>query len=340
MSDARIIPIDGQQPRRRASKPRTAPRVRPTPVVVEPGRRPVDEDVADGATTDADAAASGAASSLDAKVASTLAFLRRRITGDYPVDDFGYDAELTDKVLLAWLRPVYKHWFRIETRGLENVPTDGGALIVANHSGTIAIDSVMTQLALLDHHPARRALRMLGADLVFSTPVVSEFARKTGATVACNADAERLLGRGEVVGVWPEGFKGVGKPFSERYKLQRFGRGGFVAAALRAKVPIIPVSIVGAEEIYPIIGNLKTLARLVGVPYVPITPTFPWLGPLGLIPLPSKWIIEFGEPIPTDDYPDGAAEDPMLVFNITDQVRETIQHTLYRLLMQRRSVFF
>ena len=250
------------------AKPRTAPRVRPT-AASRPGRTASRDDIEDGPGADAGAGEPGSASSLDAKVASTLAFLRRRLTGDYPVDDFGYDAELTDKVLLAWLRPVYKHWFRIETRGLENVPSDGGALIVANHSGTIAIDSVMTQLALLDHHPAHRALRMLGADLVFSTPVVSEFARKTGATVACNADAERLLGRGEVVGVWPEGFKGVGKPFSERYKLQRFGRGGFVAAALRAKVPIIPVSIVGAEEIYPIIGNLKTLARLLGLPYVP-----------------------------------------------------------------------
>ncbi len=337
MSGARVIPIDGQQPRRRAAKPKVAP-----PEPEDHSSSAENSEPAETAepTRSPDSESGSTAGSLDAKVASTLSFLRRRITGDYAVDDFGYDAELTDKVLLAWLRPIYKHWFRIETRGLENVPTEGGALIVANHSGTIAVDSMMTQLALLDHHPGHRALRMLGADLVFSTPVLSEFARKSGATVACNADAERLLDRGEVVGVWPEGFKGVGKPFSERYKLQRFGRGGFVAAALRAKVPIIPVSIVGAEEIYPIIGNLKTLARLLGMPYVPITPTFPWLGPLGLVPLPSKWIIEFGEPIPTDDYPDGAAEDPMLVFNLTDQVRETIQHTLYRLLMQRRSVFF
>ena len=101
----------------------------------------------------------------------------------------------------------------------------------------------------------------------------------------------------------------------------------------------MPVAIVGAEEIYPIIGNAKTLARLFNLPYFPITPTFPWLGPLGLVPLPSKWIIEFCEPIRTDDYPDGAADDPMLVFNLTDQVRETIQQTLYRLLVQRRSVF-
>ena len=274
------------------------------------------------------------------KLAALLAFARRRLTGDVQVDEFGFDPELTDKVLLALLRPLYERYFRVEARGLENVPSEGGALLVANHSGTIPLDSIMTQIALLDHHPGHRHLRMLGADLVFSTPIISELARKTGTTLACNADAERLLHRGELVGVWPEGFKGIGKPFSERYKLQRFGRGGFVSAALRAGAPIVPCSIVGAEEIYPIIGNMKTLARLLGLPYVPVTPTFPWLGPLGAIPLPSKWIIEFGEPIPTDGYGLGAADDPMLVFNLTDQVRETIQHTLYRLLMARRSIFF
>jgi 1-acyl-sn-glycerol-3-phosphate acyltransferase len=274
------------------------------------------------------------------KLAGVLAFVRRRLTGDVEIDEFGFDPELTDKVLLAMMRPLYDKYFRVETRGLENVPAEGGALVVANHSGTIPLDSVMTQLALLDHHSGRRHLRMLGADLVFQTPIVGELARKTGTTLACNADAERLLRKGELVGVWPEGFKGIGKPFSERYKLQRFGRGGFVSAALRTQVPIVPCSIVGAEEIYPILGNMKTLARLLGLPYVPVTPTFPWLGPLGAIPLPSKWIIEFGEPIRTDGLGPEAADDPMLVFNITDQVRETIQHTLYRLLMQRRSVFF
>jgi 1-acyl-sn-glycerol-3-phosphate acyltransferase len=199
----------------------------------------------------------------------------------------------------------------------------------------------MTQLALFDHHPAHRHLRMLGADLVFKSPLIAPIARKGGATLACNEDAERLMSDGELVGVWPEGFKGIGKPFSERYKLQRFGRGGFVSAALRTGTPIIPCSIVGAEEIYPMIGNVKTLARLLGMPYLPVTPFFPLLGALGAIPLPSKWIIEFGEPIETAELGGpAAAEDPMLVFNLTDQVRETIQSTLYTLLMQRRSVFF
>jgi len=266
-------------------------------------------------------------------------FVQRRRSGDYEVDEFGFDPDLTENVLMALVRPLYRSWFRVEASGLENIPDDSGALVVANHSGTVAFDSVMTQVALLDDHPAHRHLRMLGANLVFQTPFLGEIARKAGHTLACTPDAERLLERGEIVGVWPEGFKGIGKPFSERYKLQRFGRGGFVAAALRTKTPIVPTAIVGAEEIYPMISDAKTLARLLGLPYFPITPTFPLLGPLGLVPLPSKWFIEFGEPILTDGYPDGAADDPMLVFNLTDQVREQIQQALYRLLMRRPSVF-
>ena len=174
---------------------------------------------------------------------------------------------------------------------------------------------------------------------MFQSPFLGEIARKAGHTLACHPDAERLLRDGEIVGVWPEGYKGIGKPFAERYKLQRFGRGGFVAAALRTRTPIVPTAIVGAEETYPMIANATVVSRLLGLPYFPITPTFPLLGPLGLIPLPSKWFIHFGEPIPTDQYPKNAADDPMLVFNLTDQVREQIQQTLYRLLMQRQSVF-
>ena len=216
----------------------------------------------------------------------------------------------------------------------------GGALLVGNHAGGLwALDAAMTAVSLHDAHPEGRVLRLLAADLVLRTPFLGPAERKTGATLACHADAERLLQAGELVGVWPEGFKGIGKPYSDRYKLQRFGRGGFVSAALRTGVPIVPLSVVGAEEIYPLVGNVTWLARLLGLPYVPVTPLFPWLGPLGLVPLPSKWLLEFGEPIRTDEYDGAAAEDPMLVFNVTDQVRETIQQTLYGLLMKRVSVF-
>ncbi|MEO8328580.1 MAG: lysophospholipid acyltransferase family protein [Candidatus Nanopelagicales bacterium] len=301
---------------------------------------PISSDDGSGAGASDGEESASSNSVWDQRLASALAFVRKRVEGEYQVDEFGFDAELTSDVLVPMLRPLYEKWFRVEVHGIENVPSEGGALIVANHSGTVALDALMTQVALADHHPTHRHLRMLGADLVFSLPVVGQLARRAGHTLACNPDAERLMALGEVVGVWPEGFKGIGKPYSERYKLQRFGRGGFVSAALRAKVPIIPTAIVGAEEIYPIIGDAKLLARLLGLPYFPLTPTFPWLGPLGMVPLPSKWHIEFGEPIDTGTFAEGAADDPMLMFNLTDQVRETIQHALYKLLMQRRSVFF
>ncbi|WP_199905218.1 lysophospholipid acyltransferase family protein [Nocardioides sediminis] len=271
------------------------------------------------------------------RLAELMAFMRRRLTGDYTVDEYGFDPEVTERFLMAALRPIAQKWFRVEVRGVDNIPATGGALVVSNHSGTVPVDGLMTMVAV--HDATGRFLRPLGADLVFKLPVVSSLARRSGATLACSEDAERMLSGGELVGVWPEGFKGIGKPFSERYKLQRFGRGGFVSAALRTGVPIVPLSVVGAEEIYPLVGNIPSLARLLGVPYIPITPLFPWLGPLGMVPLPSKWLLEFGEPIRTDEYDAVEAEDPMLVFDVTDQVRETIQQTLYTLLRERDSVF-
>ena len=158
--------------------------------------------------------------------------------------------------------------------------------------------------------------------------------------MACTSDAHRLLAAGELTAVFPEGYKGLGKHFRDRYKLQRFGRGGFVSAALRTGAPIVPCSIVGSEEIYPMIADVKLLARLFGLPYFPVTPLFPLAGPLGLVPLPSKWHIEFGTPIETTGYDAAAADDPMITFELTDQVRETIQQTLYQLLAGRRNMFF
>lgn len=271
------------------------------------------------------------------RLAEMLAALRKRLAGDYEVDEFGFDRQVTE-ILTHAVQPLAEKWFRLEIRGAENIPERGGALLVANHSGTVPIDAVMTGYAVKS--ATGRDLRPLGADLVFAMPFIGQMSRKVGATLACSEDAERLLTGGELAGVWPEGFKGIGKPFAERYKLQRFGRGGFVSSAMRAGVPIVPVSIVGAEEIYPLIGNVPSLARLLGVPYLPITPFFPLLGPIGLIPLPSKWIIEFGEPIRTDAFEPDSADDPMLLFNVTDQVRETIQQTLYALLVDRGNAFF
>ncbi len=271
-------------------------------------------------------------------VEDVVAFTRTRMSGQYAIDEFGFDPEFTTKVFLPILRPLAQNWFRVEVRGIENLPTTGSALLVSNHAGTMPLDGMVLQSVVYDE--IGRHVRMLGADLIFKTPYSHDFARRTGTTLACQEDAERLLASDQLVAVFPEGFKGLGKPYADRYKLQRFGRGGFVSAAVRAQVPLIPVSIVGSEEIYPLIASAPTLARALGVPYFPITPLFPWFGIFGLIPLPSKWIIQFGEAITTDELSPGAAEDPMVVFNVTDQVRETIQHSLYALLMQRRSAFF
>ncbi|MGN6251874.1 MAG: 1-acyl-sn-glycerol-3-phosphate acyltransferase [Marmoricola sp.] len=320
-----IIPPQG------AARPAVTTQVRP------PAPVPAGIPVADWLAAVAGAARELFGENWEPRLAELLAFVRRRVTGEYAVDEFGFDREITERFLLAALRPVKEKWFRVEVRGAENIPATGGALVVSNHSGTIPVDGLMTAVSIHDH--TGRFLRPLGADLVFRLPFVSQLARMGGTTLACTEDAERMLRGGELVGVWPEGFKGIGKPFSERYKLQRFGRGGFVSAALRTGVPIIPTSVVGAEEIYPLVGNVPSLARLLGIPYIPVTPFFPWLGPLGLVPLPSKWIIDFGEPIRTDEYDDTAADDPMLVFNVTDQVREAIQQRLYTLLMERTSVF-
>jgi 1-acyl-sn-glycerol-3-phosphate acyltransferase len=273
---------------------------------------------------------------FDSSVATGLSFLRRRLTGDYEVDDFGFDPDLTEHIFHPVLRGLYKNWFRTTVSGVSNLPAEGSALIVANHSGTIALDALMLCLAV--HDEADRFMRLLAADLVFRLPWVSELARKSGATLACNPDVDRLLHEGHLVGVFPEGYKGVGKHYSQRYKLQRFGRAGFVSVALRNRKPIIPAAIVGAEEIYPLLGNIKPLARLMGAPYFPITPTFPWLGPLGLVPLPSKWLIRFGEPIDTTPWAD-QADDPAVVFNLADQVRETIQGMLEEMLKERPDPF-
>jgi 1-acyl-sn-glycerol-3-phosphate acyltransferase len=265
-------------------------------------------------------------------------FVRKRVAGDYPVDDFGFDPELR-AVLARLADPLYRSYFRVRALGVNRIPAEGPALIVGNHSGTIALDSLMVNHAVATEHPGQRIVRNMAADLVYRLPLVGPLARKTGNAVACDEDALELLRRGELLGVYPEGFKGVGKGWSERYRLQRFGRGGFVEIALKARAPIVPVAVVGAEEAYPMIGNAKLLAKALGFPYFPVTPTFPLLGPLGLLPFPSKWIIEFGDPISLEEYPRDAVEDPMLVFEIADSIRDRIQQMLLRNLRLRGGAF-
>jgi 1-acyl-sn-glycerol-3-phosphate acyltransferase len=251
-----------------------------------------------------------------------------------------FDPNLTSEVIVPLFRPLYRTWFRVEVIGAANLPAEGAAVVAANHAGGLwALDSVMTAVAVHDETPAQRHLRMLGADLIFRTPGLREIAQLAGVAPARHDDIDRLLREGQLVGVWPEGFRGIGKPFAQRYQLQRFGRGGFVKAAIRAGAPLIPTAIVGAEEIYPVLGTSDALAKALNLPYFPLTPTFPWLGPLGLIPLPSKWLIEFGAPIETASLGPESADDSAVVSALVAQVRTVIAESLVRLLARRGSAW-
>ncbi|WP_343602647.1 lysophospholipid acyltransferase family protein [Mycobacterium sp.] len=347
---AKVIPLHANSghtaARRRAGRRSQAPR-QPSSVRTGPGLRASAEQLAavvrdidrHRSVADVGAQPDAPVNDLARRVAAVADFLRHRLTGDYRVDEYGFDPHFNDAIVRPLLRFFFRSWFRVEVSGIEHLPDTGAALVVANHAGVLPFDGLMTSVAVHDEHPAHRDLRLLAADMVFDLPVIAETARKAGHTMACTADAHRLLAGGELTAVFPEGYKGLGKRFKDRYKLQRFGRGGFVSAALRTKAPIVPCSIVGSEEIYPMLADVTLVARLLGMPYFPITPLFPLAGPVGLVPLPSKWHIAFGEPIPTAGYDVADADDPMVTFELTDQVRETIQQTLYRLLAGRRNIF-
>lgn len=255
------------------------------------------------------------------------------------VDEFGRDAKFTETIrpLLEFL---YTVWWRVEPAGVENVPAEGPALVVANHSGVLPWDGVMITLALRHEHPARRECRMLALDMFALLPFLAPALARTGAVRASQENGERLLRAGELVGVFPEGVKGVGKRYRDRYKLARFGRGGFVRLALRTSAPIVPCAVVGAEEIHPVLAKADWLGRPFGLPYFPITPSFPLLGPLGVVPLPTKWSIDFADPISTAGYGPEAADDPILVNRLSEQVRSVIQRMIAGRLARRRSVWF
>jgi 1-acyl-sn-glycerol-3-phosphate acyltransferase len=220
------------------------------------------------------------------------------------------------------------------------VPARGRALLAANHAGIVPYDGAMIRTAILAEHPHPRHARMLVVDWAFAIPFSNMLLTKTGNVLAHPDNATALLERNELVGVFPEGVKGASKPYRQRYQVKRMGRGGFVQVALRTGAPIIPVAVVGSEEVHPVIADLQPLARLFGLPTLPITPTFPWLGALGLVPLPSKWLIAFGKPIKVSNYGPDAAEDPRLVLELSEQVRDWIQSKLHQLLPRRRTIFY
>lgn len=262
----------------------------------------------------------------------------RRLDGSYQEDEWGFDEEFADLV-----EPVfdflYDTWWRVTPAGVQNVPAHGRALLVSNHAGILPWDGTMIAMSILREHPLPRHPRFLVLNWAFDLPWISVLLRKVGGVVASPYNALRLLEQDQLVAVFPEGVKGAGKDFKDRYRLQRFGRGGFVEIALRTGAPLVPVAVVGSEEIYPKIGELPLLSRLIGAPYFPVTPTFPLLGPLGVVPLPSRWRIEFCEPIDTSGYGPDAASDRALVFELSERVRETIQQKIYENLVKRGPAF-
>lgn len=263
---------------------------------------------------------------------------KRRLRGDYETDEWGMDQEFVDAVIPLFDFMYHKYW-RVTMQGIENVPDEGRALLVSNHSGQLPFDGAMLLVGVLQQHSAARFMRALYASWFPTLPFLSDLLVKVGQVMANDENAQRLLEQDQLVAVYPEGYKGVGKLYKDRYHLARFGRGGFVRVALKTKAPLIPVAVVGAEETYISLHKSETLAKLIGFPYFPISPTFPLLGPLGLIPLPTKWYIDIGEPIPTDGYPDGSENNLMLVSQLTDQIRDTIQEMLNARLRQRKSIF-
>jgi len=255
------------------------------------------------------------------------------------VDEFGLDAVYEER-----MRPfatfLYEKYFRVDTVGVENIPRNGRCLVVANHSGTLPLDGWMLRTAVRLRHADARDLRWLVEDYVYHLPFAGAFIGRVGGVRACQENAERLLASGSLVAVFPEGVKGIGKLYRERYKLQRFGRGGFIRLCLRTGTPLVPCAIIGAEEASPMLHRDERVSKALGLPYLPVTPTFPLLGPLGLVPAPTKWKIVFGELVSFDGYSPEAADDPVLVGRLADRVRAGIQSMLEAALGERKSVWF
>ena len=250
-------------------------------------------------------------------------------------DPFGLDHEFRARVI-SLFRFVFEYYWRIEVSGIENVPASGPALVVANHSGAIPADAFMLAMALELRHPQQRCLRVLFDKFVDALPFIGDLYRRLGGVTASLANAESLLERGELVGLFPEGIAGVEKRFTERYRLRPF-KTGTARLSVRTGSPIVPVAIVGAEEAYPVVARLYRAGRLVGLPWIPVTPLFPVCGLAGALPLPSKWAMHFGPPI-VPPPADGRSEDER-VAELTARLRQAIETSLNGLLAKRVGIF-
>ena len=244
---------------------------------------------------------------------------------------------LFDKTLIEFF---YRYWFRAEVEGIENVPDSGGALIVSNHAGALPPDAAMIAKAIKEEHPHPRPLNVTVEHFFKGYPGFSMLIPKIGCVAAHPANVHRLLyDEEQLVLVFPEGRKGTEKLFKDRYRLRRFGRGGFVEAAMRAQAPIVPVCVVGAEESAPVFAQVGLMKRLTGLLYFPVTPTFPHFGPLGMLGyLPAKFKLRFLEPIRFDE--PGLQEDKALVQTVSHEIRARIQEGLFDMLRTRKSVWF
>lgn len=254
--------------------------------------------------------------------------------------DHGHDPRFLEQ-LSPLLDFLYRKYFRVSLLGIENIPRTGAALLVANHSGGVPYDGAMLMHGIFSDHPAHRRPRPLVANFAFRSPWMCQVISRIGGVRAAAGFARELLNAGELVCVFPEGLRGVGKLYRERYRLERFGRGGFARLARETGVPIIPIAIVGAEEIHPVLAKVTTLAQPLGLPYIPITPTFPLLGPLGLLPVPTKWTIQIGEPMTvpcTIDEPN--LEGPQIISETAEVVRGRIDAMITDILSHRRSILF
>lgn len=255
------------------------------------------------------------------------------------VDDFGLDPTYEQR-FMPLFEAIYRRWFRVSVRGIERVPGEGRAMVVANHGGALPWDGLMVRTALRLEHPLQRRARWLAEDFAYHMPFLGAFLTRVGAVRACPENASRLLDQDELLTVFPEGLQGVGKLYRQRYRLRRFGRGGYIKLALRTGSPVVPTGIVGAEEAYPLLLKSNRVARLMGLPFLPITPLFPWFGPLGLIPLPSRWVVVFGEPMDLSEYGPEAADDALLVNQLNDQVRARVEALVGEALATRHSAWW
>ena len=268
--------------------------------------------------------------------------MRRHLPGIEPerqLNDWGRSERVEgffDRTIVDFY---YRYWFRCEVEGVENIPASGGALLVSNHSGALPPDAAMIAKAIKEEHTHPRPLNITVEHFFKGYPGFSMLIPKIGCVAAHPANVQRLLfDEQQLVLVFPEGRKGTEKLYKDRYKLRRFGRGGFVEAAMRARTPIVPVCVVGAEEAAPIFAQVKTLQRLTGLLYFPITPTFPHGGPLGMLGyLPAKFKIRFLEPIPFEE--EGMHEDKALVQTVAHEVRARIQESLFEMVGTRKSVW-